>query len=265
MTDRFVGVHHKVNRAKHHTDDLERQIKAFWDSKPYEIGTEGNPKTGPGSYRIKGIPKPLPDAVVDTAGDACHNLRAAFDHLAYAAVPRPHNHAVAFPVWRKPRTPNRRDWEGSVNGQLKGAKGNFMHAVKALEVYQGGATEWLWSIDNLDIVDKHRLLLAVASANTGIVLDAAAHLRAAFPEQDSAIFPSLEYVLCSGDGTPVKPGTELFTVMAADGFPYDAEPKFTFDITLGEPEVLKGQPIMPTLRQLIDDSERLIQSLISLA
>ena len=49
MTGRFDSAWLKIGRAKKHVSDLESEIIAFWGTKPYEIGTEGNPKTGTGS------------------------------------------------------------------------------------------------------------------------------------------------------------------------------------------------------------------------
>lgn len=266
MTDRFDGVWRKVDRAKHHLEDLERQIQAFWDTQPYEIETQGDPKTGPGSYRIKGVPKTLPKSIPVISGDAVHNLRAAFDHLAFAAVPQPPSFPAAFPVWRK-RTPTSAEWEGLVKGKLNGASSRLLRAVVALEAYHGGAGEWLWALDELDNIDKHRLLITVASANTGIVIDAMAQMRAlnVDPALDLSDAPPMEYVLRPAEWTRLEPSTELFTVLAPEGFPHDADVKFTFDVTLGEPEMLRGEPIVPTLRGLTDESEGLLQRLVALA
>src|SRR5436190_7698325 len=117
MGDRFASVWHKIQRAKKHTDDLETEIIAFWDIKPYEIETQGNPKAGPGSYRIKGTPKPLPESIPLIVGDAAHNLRSALDHFACGAVSTVTGN-TAFPVWRANRTPTSADWKGLVKGKL---------------------------------------------------------------------------------------------------------------------------------------------------
>ena len=50
MAKDLSSVRRKIERARKHTDDLEAEIIAFWNTKPYEIEIQGNPRTGPGFY-----------------------------------------------------------------------------------------------------------------------------------------------------------------------------------------------------------------------
>lgn len=260
MAGTFSSVWRKIERAKKHTDDLEAEIIAFWATKPYEIETQGNPKTGPGSYRIKGTPQPLPDIIPLIVGDAAHTLRSALDHFACAAV-TPVTGNTAFPVWRATPTPTKAAWRGEVKGKLKGASHDLMRAVERLQAYQTGNGQHIWAINELDRIDKHRLLIAVAGANTAVILDFSEIAARLMPESASSL-PSIPLAV-KPQWTPVEDGTELFTVESATGF--YSEPKFTFEVALGEPEVLKGEPVVPALRRLIDEVEGLLKRLIPLA
>src|SRR5689334_16679790 len=134
MARDFSSAWRKIERAKKHADDLKTEINTFWATEPYEIETQGNPKTGPGSYRIKGIPKPLPESIPLIIGDAAHNLRTALDHFACGAV-RTVTANTAFPVWRVNRTPTSADWKGLVVGKLNGAAPRLIKAVTAVKAY----------------------------------------------------------------------------------------------------------------------------------
>jgi hypothetical protein len=262
MPDRFSSVLLKVEWARKHIDHLHSEIMDFWSQRPYAIEIVGDPKNGKGSYRIKGDPPPLPDSLTLAAGDASHNLRAALDHFACAAVTTV-TPSTAFPVWRPPRTPSATDWRGLVFGKLRGAPQPLIDEVIKLEVYNGGAGQDIWAIDELDRTDKHRLLIAVAGANTGIVIDFGEVMAATFPELSSrAPMPSLPLSL-RPEWTPVEKEAELLTVQDEKGF--KAEPTFTFDVALAAPDVLQGEPVVKVLRHLADEAETLLNRLIPLA
>ena len=172
MTDAFSSAWSKIERAKKHTDDLEAEIIAFWDTKPYEIEAERNPKAGFSSYWIKGTPKALPECIPLITGDAAHNLRSALDHFACSAVTTVTGQ-TAFPAWRATPTPTRAEWLGEVNRKLKGASPGLITAVVALKAYETGGGQYIWTVNELDRIDKHRLLIAVAGTVTRVMLDAA--------------------------------------------------------------------------------------------
>jgi hypothetical protein len=251
----------KIEWAKKHTDDLESEIIAFRDTSPYEFEIQGNPKTGPGSYRIKGTPQPLPESIPLILGDAAHNLRVALDHFACAVVVTVTDR-TAFPVWRASRTPTSVQWSGLVKGKLNGAAPRLIKAVTAVKAYKTGNGEYVWAVDELDRIDKHRLLLSVAAANTGVTLDAAEMFRNVTLAAGLTDVPSLFITIKPADWTPIEEGTELFVVPGPGGF--DADPQFPFDVTLGEPDVLRGEPVVPALRRLIDEVEGLLKRLVPL-
>jgi hypothetical protein len=258
MTGRFDSVWLKLGRAKKHVGDLEAEIIAFWATKPYEIETEGDPKTGVGSIRIKGDPKPLPDSIPLIAGDAAHNLRSALDHFACGAVARVTGN-TAFPVWRASPMPTSAEWRGEVNGKLSGAHPRLLQAVRSAQAYQTGNGQYLWAVNELDRIDKHRLLLSVAGINSVITVDFGEVMRGHFQNLNVPSMP----VGLRPVWTPIENGTELFANQS--GAQFDTDPHFTFEVAFGEPEILKGEPVVPALRRLIDEVESLLQRLIPLA
>jgi len=263
IPERFASAFLKVEQAKKHIDRLEREIIDFWSTNPYAIEVVGDPKNATGAYRIKGEPAPLPDGLTLTAGDAAHNLRSALDHFACASVATVTTNA-AFPVWRAPRTPTPAEWRSLVLGKLQSAPTSLIDAVIDLRAYRGGAGQDIWALDELDRVDKHQLLIAVAGANTALVVDFGEVMAATFPDlYADGQTPKLPMALRPGAWTPVATGAELFRVQISNGFKTD--PKFIFEVALADPDALRGKPVAEALRHLASETESLLRRLAPLA
>lgn len=259
VTDRFSTAWAKLARARKHLSDLTAEIHDFWATDPYQIEEVGSPRSGPGHYRIAGKPKPLPGVLPLVTGDAVHNLRSALDHFAWAAVPTGSIH-VAFPVLQKLNpTPNQ--WQKEVTERLPGAAPALIDAVIALEAYNPGkGTETLWALHELDRVDKHRLVLSVAAAHTGIEIGTGAMLATKFPDSPFAPMP---ISLRPGRLEKVRRGLVLLRVQADNGL--GSDPRFKFELLLGEPAPLRNKPVGETLRGIADEVERVLGQLEPLA
>jgi hypothetical protein len=72
----------RVERAKHHLDDLNHEIARFLDSKPYPITQEPDLERGGYLFRIH-IKERIPDNIGLIFGDFVHNLRASLDNLIF--------------------------------------------------------------------------------------------------------------------------------------------------------------------------------------
>ena len=261
MTDRFESALRKVDRARKHADDLEAEVRAFWAGDPYEVETVGGPLAGGGSYRVKRT-IPLPEVVPLIAGDAAHNIRSALDHLAWAAVAPPERSVrTCFPIWNSTaaRTPDK--WRNQVDRQLKGASSDLIEAVTKLEPWQAGRDSLLWAIHELDRVDKHRLLLSVAVALTGIGLDGDSY-ELAVAKKFSGGDPAKPLALEPIKWTPLEEGTVLF------GSPSDfgaTGATLTFDVMLGEHQMPRERSAITQLRILAGAAEKVIRDLALLA
>jgi hypothetical protein len=263
MTDRFESTRQKIDRARKHADDLEAEVSAFWATGPYEVDTVGTPTTGSGSYRVTRM-EPLPANIPLIAGDAAHNIRSALDHFAYAAVPAP-NRETAFPVWNmngKP-VPTAAQWRKLVERRLGGAPPGLIEAVVRMEAWKTGSDALLWAIHELDRVDKHRLLIPIAVVNTRIGFDGAGYVLTTVKKY-GGYAPDQPLFLEPVKWTPLTQGADLLTVK--DNLGLDAsEISFTFDVTLGEPELLRAQSAVIQLPALVDLAENVIRDLASLA
>jgi hypothetical protein len=211
MTDRFKSAWLKIDRARRHTDDLEAEIRAYWQTGPVSIQGTGttltaNDGTGARTFTVKSI-RPLPDSFALLVGDAAHNIRSALDHFTWAGVRDP-DRMTMFPIWGTEGTPTAKAWHTEVCRRLRGASLTLQAAVLRLQPWPTGRDPQLWFTHELDRIDKHRLLISVAAANTATVFEVAAVLNP-IPGQRPAAIP----LACAPrKWTPMEPGTVLWHV-----------------------------------------------------
>ena len=261
MNQDFGSALSKISRARKLVDDLEAEIGAFWDARPCELEIVASQSVGEGSFRVKRM-RAVPDSIPLIMGDAAHNLRSALDHFAWAAVwAQDRGTRTYFPVWGKTAAPGPGEWREYVCRQLKGAPAGLIEAIAKLEAWETGRDSLLWPIHELDRIDKHRLLLSVAVAVTGIGLDGDSY-ELAVVKKYSGMDKSGPLLLELRQWTPVEEGVVLF------GSPADfaaTEATFFFDVTLSEPMMLRDKPAVTWLRLLADRAETVITDLACLA
>jgi len=253
--DRLKGVQAKVERAKHHVQDLNGALQTFFDSKPYVVGTKRNPQTRQLIYYVVSV-REGPAIVNVIAGEVLQSLRSALDHLAYQLVlvgtgqPGPFNH-VYFPIFNSAQ-----EYEAEKLRQIKGMRKKAIDAIDAVKPYKGG-NETLWRLHKLNIVDKHRLLVTVGSRVRSVDLGALVSSRMKLPDGTPVPKMSAFFRAASDDPmVPLKAGDEVFI----DG--PDAEPKqdfeIRFEVALSEPGILAGEPVIETLHQMVDLVDHLV-------
>ena len=72
----LAAIRPKVDRAKHHIRDLNGQVSAFLDAKPYKVGVKRDPKIRKPVYYVVSVSE-IPSGIAATTGDAIQNLRSA--------------------------------------------------------------------------------------------------------------------------------------------------------------------------------------------
>ena len=127
--------------------------------------------------------------------------------------------------------------------------------VRETKAYPRG-NDGLWALRELDNIDKHRLLIAVGTRHPSVGIDFSGFF-------DDSTFPEIHIPLDSlseipGEIEPLEAGDLLYTVPA--GTKHYTDPQFEFEIALAEPEILKGEPLLPTLVQLRDLVAGIIES-----
>lgn len=72
----------KIERAKQHKEELQKEIKSFFDSQPYKIDTKSDPQSKRLIYYLVKADV-VPEKIALITGDVMQNLRSSLDHLAY--------------------------------------------------------------------------------------------------------------------------------------------------------------------------------------
>jgi hypothetical protein len=250
----------KIDRAKQHIENLEALIIAYHKSGPYHIITVDDPQTGRRIAKIGGEPAPIPYAIPLTLGDAAHAIRSSLDHFAWAAVPRPDKN-TAFPLWNRGRSG--KELRALLGGKVRGASRPLTQALYDLQPYEGGSEEYVWLVDYLDRIDKHRLLLTVGIAYQALIFDPVVELREAADWTKS--LPAFPISISPDERYPVKNGLELFIADPEYFEKHKDDLKFRFEIAFGEPQTLVSEPIIQTLHRLLGEVETLLKRLIALA
>ena len=106
MDSRFASSWLKVDRAKHHINELNIRIAAYNERKPHRLVVEQDPQGSNHLWTIR-IREAIPEDLPLLIGDAIHNLRASIDHLIYRSVVL-NRHTpttmTAFPFWGERET-----------------------------------------------------------------------------------------------------------------------------------------------------------------
>lgn len=256
----------KIQRARKNVDEAAAFIKSYLDKKPFTVSYKRDPATRRLIYYVSSVEEPDPE-LSGIVGDALHNLRSALDHIAYQLVMigtgQTPSRRVYFPIWD-----SQAKYESKGRRQIEGARPEAITAVDGIRPYKGG-NDRLWQLQKLNNVDKHRLLIMVGSALSGVNIAETLYrgMRETLLEQGmdrlleafrSSEMPPL--FLRPGDNLfPLKPDAELFV----DG--PDAEPServtFRFEVSFGEPQVVDGEPIVPTLQELVKVVEGVLDQL----
>jgi hypothetical protein len=227
----------KIDRANQHIYDFERAVDAFKELSPYFIHPEVNPQGRHGVQFSVRVVHDMPTAVLSTiAADAIHNLLTALEHLWKNATKVP-------PTARKNYFPAFQSTEG-LKARLEREQ---QSAAKV-------ACQLLYDLDALcpdnpfrkirefDDSDKHHALSLVASTLESLRVDIGQMLGM---ERLNA-YPFFTE-LARHKPKVIIEGTPLFSV-AGDVAELYPDRELAFDIAFGDSEILKGEPVLPTLK-----------------
>jgi hypothetical protein len=146
----------KVARAEAHIEEVERAVADYFGSEPFEhYAVELSGKRSRYEHRLRILRQP-PASIALITGDAIHNLRAALDHLAWELVKASGRHPsrqTEFPIGR-----DERRYRQAREQKTSGMRPEMLDILDRLQPYAGG-NDALYDVHNLDIIDKHRLVL----------------------------------------------------------------------------------------------------------
>jgi hypothetical protein len=157
--DRFEGSRLKVERAKKHITDLHSALIVFQKGDFYRIWVDEDLETGLHHLKLSTIRQP-PIEIALMIGDAVHNLRTALDLLTSEVIwerlkIRTKTSRDNFPI-RKLADQVAGTIKSGLIQQADPSVGDLI--LNTIKPYEGG-NDGLVALHNLDLVDKHRLLI----------------------------------------------------------------------------------------------------------
>jgi hypothetical protein len=275
MSHPFESSREKIERAKSHIDELETLGRAFLHSHPgpYLIYTKSEVETRDKIYCVHVREQP-PDSWGPIIGEILYNLRSGLDHIAHRIVLDgrcPPNIDTGYPIGE-----HREAFESVLGKRVRGAGKKSIRVLRAQEPY-GGGNDSLWWLHHLNIVDKHRFPLLVGSMYRSITIPFQETIRDMIrrmhPDESDPNFGFTDEQLSAFDLHlrpqdklfPLKDGDEVYRVRAPADYPdKEEDPKFAFEIAFGEPEVVYGEPLLPTLNTIADSVEKVLEDFIAL-
>jgi hypothetical protein len=160
MSSSLAGVWAKIERARELVECLDREISRLLEGDRYKVIGENQPERQRYAFKLLG-PR-VPDKIAVSAGEIIHHLRCCFDHVIWALAAQnglSPDARITFPVCITPE-----QFRKAVkNGIIKGVSESHRPVIEAIQPYRtdDATNSLLRAIHDLDIADKHRLLVVV--------------------------------------------------------------------------------------------------------
>lgn len=251
MTSPFSGPRVKVRRAKQHIHSFEVEQANLIRDPLFTVTIKPNHVATNMVDYVATMLRPMPEELAAIAGDAIHNLRSALDLLAGDLVRINGQSAkgVHFPFARD---------AAGLEEQIKNKKvylaaPDVVDMIRALAPYKAG-NHALRALHDLDLVDKHQLLLPVIQG-------------ASLPDLELNFVNDVYFRRPPNVPTliDVGPNGYLFSAKAGEGI---GDQRKMIGASIGAlPEVLFGPEtpfpksrVLPTLNQLADLTEGIVEA-----
>lgn len=255
---KLSGAEIKIERAKQHLDDLEVLITAYRQNSDRFVIND-NAESGEREFSFSEV-ETIDVRIPLRAGEILQNLRSALDYCVGALVVNNHgvetNH-TGFPISR-----DADEYKTNSVRKVQGMRQEAMDAIAKLKPYKCNGTAELWMLRCLNDRDKHRLLLTTAVGFNATRLTPVlnpmwpATLTGPLGGMFTGRTVNLN-VTPSGWIFPLKHGAVFFT----QPLTVNDNPQFAFNIAFNEPEIVQGEPILPTVQQLVNLVEGIVKTL----
>lgn len=234
---RLSLVRAKVERAKKNLADMERELLEFHrqmaDSKIHDNAIHILPE-----HFMK--VEVTFDALC-AAGDVVNNLRSALDHLIFQLIEvhSPNSPAKDFERCCFPICKDVSSYELSKRAKVKGISPEAMKLLDGCQPYKG-ADNPLWLLNELNNISKHRLIMTVG--------------------QEVWCHAGWLGSVSSGEWFKYEFSDPHFTGIY--GFEVDQKVKLAIEKPIANPQVVRGNALLPTLHQLVNFVEALIDKFL---
>lgn len=161
--DPSLGPRAKVDRAKEHLAEFDREIDAYTASHPYEY--EIRDEADGMRHIILKSHKPIPVRLCTVVGDVVHNARSSLDLLVTLAATREAGpvKGLSFPIFR-----HRADFEAKALVNFGKSCPKLVRFIRRIAPYERGGdaghhANTLVLLNRLNGRDKHRLIIPVGT------------------------------------------------------------------------------------------------------
>lgn len=244
-TDPLISCWIKIDRAKQHFEDLYREVSGFKSRKPYSIRFDHDSEPGYNIAKIV-VHEPIPEIWSGVVGDIIHNCRSSLDNFATALVIA--NGVTCKSAIEDTYFPIKWDLDGLSDDRtkrfFKRTNASVEKLIRRIEPYRGGKCDALFRLHRLDNLDKHQAIIPVGSLLRDYAINSTDIISVVF-----------------SDVYPLEDGHELFRMVAVNNSYLDTDIKLVFDVAFGKGQIVDGQPLLPTLKQLIEFTERILHFL----
>jgi len=231
--------------ADMHLERLKTAFQAFLHLNPFEVVSEYDAQTSDEVVRVR-VKRSQPPEWLHIIGDCLHNHRVALDHLVWSLVlkhtPVPLKpKRILFPIYD-----DRGDYVSRGANAVAEASGIVQAAVESLQPYHGWHTPEphpLFLLNEMEIVHKHRHLLAAGSVLTGTQIRIHGDPGGRLHFHSNVRYGAFEDGVELARYHVVPPGPEPKVE-----FDY----RVTFDIAFAEKGPARGTPVGQTLERIRD-------------
>lgn len=258
MRTAYEDVSSKLNRADEHIRDLKTRWDVFRKANPIAVTRQDYGELGYVNVFVDHVPE-VPVEFSLILGDALFNLRSSLDHAVCRIIESsgktPDTHAC-FPIFETPEK-----FEAGLARCVNGMRQNAVDAIRRIQPYKAG-NKALWVLNRLNVIDKHRLLLAVASYAYGHTLspERQSELRSYWSERHpTSPMPNFQFAAIPGGPAAFKAGEILCSLSIFDA--HD-NMQFLADIAINEAEVTENTPLPVLLDVLSSEVHVVIRQLI---
>jgi hypothetical protein len=164
----------KLHRANEHLQSSTAAIDEWIAKKPYSFTDKFDQKRRFNVVTFRRDFGP-PAWISPIIGDCLHNLRSSLDHSIFALAQHfnkgPLPYALArkteFPIFHEFHTPDKfKKKTASKLGHIDPGAQTVIEGLQPYHARDRFKTHWLWLLNELDIIDKHRAFISVAGVQT---------------------------------------------------------------------------------------------------
>jgi hypothetical protein len=254
------GVRLKLARAQEHLEMLDGEIVSFLEREPYRIAYERNSDGTEHVFRVN-VAEYAPLALSVIIGDCLQNTRSALDHLVWQlailsgkrATPR---RQTAFPICD---TPGAFTSKGTKD-KIADLTAQYRAQIKSLQPFNISepTKHWLWHLNELARVDRHRILHVVGGVHhVGNFVAGERDDDGNFGPLTGKFIPSVEV-----STVPFKDGAEVAKLSIHPGDSntdvtnVEVKAEFTFKIAFGQDVgIITAYNVVDVLSNILDHIE----------